>query len=288
MYLLIENFIINFGFFSTLNRGHSEDVVVWCLQGAICTGHGIRHYTRLSPKCVIKLQRTKCRTAECQVKEIQYLQHIVFLLEKFFSIYLYLFITTIFPFFRLNRELNGGAWCPSSQLDSKSSGKEWIQVNFSEPYVITKIATQGRFGNGMGVEFAETFWLHYTRDGINWMQWRNKYGEYVSFCIITNDDSQCSFFNLTQASFFAHDLTPLLQFPSAHACFSLIIWMEQQSYQQPRLPVVAGNTQQFVSHSGPSLFETIYILVVRSFCKLATLLMPILQRYALAFKLICK
>lgn len=83
-------------------------------------------------------------------------------------------------FCRLNRELNGGAWCPASQLDSKSSGKEWIQVNFSEPYVITKIATQGRFGNGMGVEFAETFWLHYTRDGVNWMRWRNKYGEYVS------------------------------------------------------------------------------------------------------------
>ena len=81
---------------------------------------------------------------------------------------------------RLNRELNGGAWCPSTQLDNKNSGKEWIQVNFSEPYVITKVATQGRFGNGMGVEFAEQFWLHYTRDGINWIQWHNQYGEYVS------------------------------------------------------------------------------------------------------------
>ncbi|KAJ6222245.1 hypothetical protein RDWZM_000790, partial [Blomia tropicalis] len=79
---------------------------------------------------------------------------------------------------RLNRELNGGAWCPSTQMDSKNSGKEWIQVNFSEPYVITKVATQGRFGNGMGVEFAEQFWLHYTRDGINWIRWRNKYNEY--------------------------------------------------------------------------------------------------------------
>lgn len=81
---------------------------------------------------------------------------------------------------RLNRELNGGAWCPATQLDSKTSGKEWIQVNFSEPYVITKIATQGRFGNGMGLEYSETFWLHYTRDGITWIQWRNKYGEHVS------------------------------------------------------------------------------------------------------------
>lgn len=53
-------------------------------------------------------------------------------------------------------------------------------MNFSEPYVITKIATQGRFGNGMGLEYSETFWLHYTRDGITWIQWRNKYGEHVS------------------------------------------------------------------------------------------------------------
>lgn len=87
----------------------------------------------------------------------------------------------------MNRELNGGAWCPANQLDIKNSGKEWIQVNFTEPYVITKIATQGRFGNGMGVEFAERFWLRYTRNGIDWIHWRNKYGEYVSGIVIAAD-----------------------------------------------------------------------------------------------------
>ena len=96
-------------------------------------------------------------------------------------------ISTLFSCCRLNRELNGGAWCPATQLDQKNSGKEWIQVNFSEPYVIVKLATQGRFGNGMGVEFAEQFWLHYTRDGINWIRWRNKYGEYVSNIIASSN-----------------------------------------------------------------------------------------------------
>nr|XP_027199906.1 discoidin domain-containing receptor 2-like isoform X2 [Dermatophagoides pteronyssinus] len=79
---------------------------------------------------------------------------------------------------RLNRELHGGAWCPSSQINQTNSGHEWIQINLTEPFVITKIATQGRFGNGMGVEFAEVFWLNYTRDGIKWTRWSNSYGEF--------------------------------------------------------------------------------------------------------------
>lgn len=81
---------------------------------------------------------------------------------------------------RLNRELNGGAWCPAIQLNSQTSGQEWIQVNLTSHHVITKIATQGRFGNGMGVEYAESFWLNYTRDGLNWINWRNQDGEMVS------------------------------------------------------------------------------------------------------------
>lgn len=154
--------------------------------------------------------------------------------------------------------------------------------------MITKIATQGRFGNGMGVEFAETFWLHYTRDGVNWMQWRNKYGEYVSQPQqMRSDDSQhnsASFFvcNFGHTRHFSHDLTPLLCYflHTAHACFSLSLsgqvqqQQQQQSYQRPRLPVVADETVRpfFNSplHSVPHHFETIYILVVRSFCKLAT------------------
>ena len=81
---------------------------------------------------------------------------------------------------RLNLDKHGGAWCPSVQIDSSSSGQEWIQATLPEPHVITKIATQGRFGNGFGVEYAESFWLDYTRDGITWIRWRDKNDVFVS------------------------------------------------------------------------------------------------------------
>ena len=156
--------------------------------------------------------------------------------------------------------------------------------------MITKIATQGRFGNGMGVEFAETFWLHYTRDGVNWMQWRNKYGEYVSQPQqMRSDDSQhnsASFFvcNFGHTRHFSHDLTPLLCYffctlltpasvshyldkcsnsSSNHINDHVCLWsLMKQCGHFSILPALT------VLHH----FETIYILVVRSFCKLATLL----------------
>lgn len=82
---------------------------------------------------------------------------------------------------RLNRELSGGAWCPSQQLSASYSGNEWIQVELDGLYVITAVATQGRFGNGMGVEFAEEYWIEYSRDnGTTWHKWTNRHGDYVS------------------------------------------------------------------------------------------------------------
>ena len=83
--------------------------------------------------------------------------------------------------------MNSGAWCPSSQIGEENSGREWIQVNFTEPQVITKLATQGRFGNGMGVEFVEQYGLHYSRDGgVTWIRWHHRDGPSVSlyfFCL---------------------------------------------------------------------------------------------------------
>lgn len=87
-----------------------------------------------------------------------------------------------FFFYRLNREISGGAWCPSKQLSASYSGQEWIQVDLEELYTITAIATQGRFGNGMGVEFAEEYWIEYSRDnGTTWNKWTDMNGDYVSF-----------------------------------------------------------------------------------------------------------
>lgn len=69
---------------------------------------------------------------------------------------------------------DGGAWCPAQFINSTNSGTEWIQVKLHEPYVITKIATQGRFANTYGKEYTEFLWLEYTRDEKTWIQWRNK------------------------------------------------------------------------------------------------------------------
>lgn len=83
---------------------------------------------------------------------------------------------------RLNSEVGGGAWCPSPQLDMDNSGSEWIQVNLNQSFVITAIATQGRFGNGNGVEFVEEFWLEFSRDaGLTWHKWKNRRGSHVSY-----------------------------------------------------------------------------------------------------------
>ena len=81
----------------------------------------------------------------------------------------------------MNREISGGAWCPSKQLNSAYSGNEWIQVDLYGYYVISAIATQGRFGNGMGVEFAEEYWIEYSRDnGTTWNKWNDMNGVHVS------------------------------------------------------------------------------------------------------------
>lgn len=89
-------------------------------------------------------------------------------------------------FARLNKDLSGGAWCPSPQLDLENSGSEWILVNLSaafnpeDRFVITGIGTQGRFGNGHGVEFVEEYWIEYSRDkGGTWHKWKNRKGSHL-------------------------------------------------------------------------------------------------------------
>lgn len=95
---------------------------------------------------------------------------------------------------RLNSESAGGAWCPSPQLDIDNSGSEWIQVNLSAPFVITAISTQGRFGNGVGVEFVDEFWLEYSRDfGKTWHKWKSRKGSHVSVHLDGRDaDTGCA------------------------------------------------------------------------------------------------
>ena len=51
----------------------------------------------------------------------------------------------LFEFFasRLNKDKNGGAWCPKDTVNSDSS--EWIQVDLKSVHKITAVVTQVKF-----------------------------------------------------------------------------------------------------------------------------------------------
>jgi hypothetical protein len=52
-----------------------------------------------------------------------------------------------FLFFRIRKERKGGAWCPKEMIDKYSY--EYLQIDLDKLMVITKVETQGRFGNGL-------------------------------------------------------------------------------------------------------------------------------------------
>jgi discoidin domain receptor family protein 2 len=66
---------------------------------------------------------------------------------------------------RIRTEKNGGAWCPKQQITSNIY--EYLQINLKSLHVITMIETQGRFGNGQGIELTEQYRIEYTRDKLN-------------------------------------------------------------------------------------------------------------------------
>lgn len=80
----------------------------------------------------------------------------------------------------MKQERNGGAWCPKQQVTTEPH--EWLEIDLHTMHVITATATQGRFGNGVGVEFAEGYILEYWRPKLGkWVRYKNVRGEEVSF-----------------------------------------------------------------------------------------------------------
>ena len=60
-------------------------------------------------------------------------------------------------------------------------GKEYLEVNLRTPRVLTATRTQGRFGNGQGVEYTEEYYIEYWRPGfVEWRRWKNRRGMDVS------------------------------------------------------------------------------------------------------------
>ncbi|KAJ8972944.1 hypothetical protein NQ317_004153 [Molorchus minor] len=91
---------------------------------------------------------------------------------------------------RVRNELNGGAWCPQTQATPET--KEWIEINLHTVHMITATETQGRFGNGQGVEFAESYMLEYWRPRLNkWIRYRGRVnGELINGNINTYLESK--------------------------------------------------------------------------------------------------
>ncbi|XP_012279400.1 discoidin domain-containing receptor 2 [Orussus abietinus] len=79
---------------------------------------------------------------------------------------------------RLRTENHGGAWCPKNQITTEP--KEWLEIDLRKVHMITATGTQGRFGNGVGVEYAEAYLLEYWRPHLGkWVRYRDVKGEEV-------------------------------------------------------------------------------------------------------------
>jgi len=88
-------------------------------------------------------------------------------------------------------EKSGGAWCPKQQIAENVN--EYLQIELAAAgggnqsdssvgasVVISGIATQGRWGNGRGQEYAEQFRIHYWRPELAiWRLYRSWNGDEV-------------------------------------------------------------------------------------------------------------
>ncbi|KAF4518330.1 hypothetical protein B566_EDAN009118 [Ephemera danica] len=60
----------------------------------------------------------------------------------------------------IRKEKNGGAWCPRTQINREV--REFLEVQLPSEHLVTHTETQGRFGNGQGQEFAESYLIEYS------------------------------------------------------------------------------------------------------------------------------
>jgi len=73
---------------------------------------------------------------------------------------------------RVRVEKGGGAWCPRPAI--QHNVREWLEINFHQPHLVTGSETQGRFGNGQGQEFAEAYIIEYWRHATSrWTTYKN-------------------------------------------------------------------------------------------------------------------
>lgn len=94
-------------------------------------------------------------------------------------------------------------------------------------HVITATETQGRFGNGQGVEFAEAYLLEYWRPRLGkWVRYRDIKGEEVSTVLQSKVDAwpllQEDFHNQRSDTITARGFTSLL---SSFQVTRIVMWL---------------------------------------------------------------
>ncbi|KFD55214.1 hypothetical protein M513_03855, partial [Trichuris suis] len=73
----------------------------------------------------------------------------------------------------IKTEQNGGAWCPRRQISP--TVREWLQIDLGTRRVITAIETQGRYGEGVGQEYATAYSIEYWRPELaGWHRYKDR------------------------------------------------------------------------------------------------------------------
>ncbi|XP_068179227.1 epithelial discoidin domain-containing receptor 1 isoform X2 [Antennarius striatus] len=78
---------------------------------------------------------------------------------------------------RLSTGEGDGAWCPAGAVFPR--GSEYLQVDLHKLHFLALVGTQGRHADGHGQEFAQSYRLHYSRDGVKWITWKDRWGQEV-------------------------------------------------------------------------------------------------------------
>ncbi|XP_035861759.1 epithelial discoidin domain-containing receptor 1 isoform X2 [Sander lucioperca] len=78
---------------------------------------------------------------------------------------------------RLSTGEGDGAWCPAGAVFP--SGSEYLQVDLHKLHFLALVGTQGRHADGHGQEFARSYRLRYSRDGLKWITWKDRWGKEV-------------------------------------------------------------------------------------------------------------
>uniref|UniRef100_H2MC95 receptor protein-tyrosine kinase n=1 Tax=Oryzias latipes TaxID=8090 RepID=H2MC95_ORYLA len=78
---------------------------------------------------------------------------------------------------RLSTGEGDGAWCPLGPVFP--SGSEYLQIDLHKLHFLALVGTQGRHADGHGQEFTRSYRLRYSRDGVKWITWKDRWGQEV-------------------------------------------------------------------------------------------------------------